>query len=86
VDAALTRARFTARVQDHHQQCGKKNVFSPEMMAQMFDALTTLHNNEECWVGLVCAAGSDFTAGLDMPKFFGPTEAAPTLSQRLATC
>src|SRR6476660_4816618 len=50
----------------------KKNAFSPQMMAQMSDALTTLHNNEEYWVGVVCAEGSDFTAGLDMPKFFGP--------------
>jgi enoyl-CoA hydratase len=50
----------------------KKNAFSPEMMAQMSDALTTLHNHEEYWVGVVCAEGSDFTAGLDMPKFFGP--------------
>src|SRR6266853_5650207 len=50
----------------------KKNAFSPEMMAQMSDALTTLHHNDEHWVGLVCAEGSDFTAGLDMPRFFGP--------------
>jgi len=49
----------------------KKNAFSPEMMAQMSDALTTLHNNDEYWVGVVCAEGSDFTAGLDMPRFFG---------------
>jgi enoyl-CoA hydratase/carnithine racemase len=51
----------------------KKNSFSPQMMAQMSDALTILHNSEEYWVGVVCAEGSDFTAGLDMPKFFGPT-------------
>jgi enoyl-CoA hydratase/carnithine racemase len=50
----------------------KKNAFSPHMMAQMSDALTTLHNNEEYWVGVICAEGHDFTAGLDMPKFFGP--------------
>jgi enoyl-CoA hydratase len=34
--------------------------------------ITTLHNNDEYWVGVVCAEGSDFTAGLDMPRFFGP--------------
>src|ERR1700751_4453588 len=50
----------------------KKNSFSPQMMAQMSDALTVLHNNKDLWVGVVCAEGSDFTAGLDMPKFFGP--------------
>ncbi|MFX8539118.1 hypothetical protein ABTL98_18695, partial [Acinetobacter baumannii] len=51
----------------------KKNSFSPQMMNQMSDALTLLHNTDDYWVGVVCAEGSDFTAGLDMPKFFGPT-------------
>lgn len=50
----------------------KKNSFSPQMMAQMSDALTLLHNTDEYWVGVVCAEGNNFTAGLDMPKFFGP--------------
>jgi enoyl-CoA hydratase len=50
----------------------KKNSFSPQMMAQMSDALTILHTTEAYWVGVVCAEGNDFTAGLDMPKFFGP--------------
>jgi enoyl-CoA hydratase/carnithine racemase len=51
----------------------KKNAFSPEMMAQLSDALTLLENEDDLWVGVLCAAGNDFTAGLDMPKFFGPT-------------
>ena len=51
----------------------KKNAFSPEMMAQLSDALTLLENDDDLWVGVVCAVGSAFTAGLDMPKFFGPT-------------
>jgi len=51
----------------------KKNAFSPQMMEQLSDALTELHNNDSYWVGVVCAEGKDFTAGLDMPKFFGPT-------------
>jgi enoyl-CoA hydratase len=51
----------------------KKNAFSPQMMEQLSDALTELHNNDALWVGVVCAEGGDFTAGLDMPKFFGPT-------------
>jgi enoyl-CoA hydratase len=50
----------------------KKNAFSPAMMEQLSDALTELHNNDELWVGVISAEGSDFTAGLDMPKFFGP--------------
>src|SRR5215471_21787495 len=50
----------------------KKNAFSPEMMAQLSDALTLLDRDDGLWVGVVCAAGDNFTAGLDMPKFFGP--------------
>src|SRR5258708_36219103 len=50
----------------------KKNSFSPQMMHQMSDALTLLDKTDEYWVGVVCAEGSDFTAGLDLPKFFGP--------------
>jgi enoyl-CoA hydratase len=50
----------------------KKNSFSPQMVYQMSDALTLLDRTDEYWVGVVCAEGSDFTAGLDMPKFFGP--------------
>jgi enoyl-CoA hydratase len=50
----------------------KKNSFSPLMMDLLSDALTELHNNDSCWVGVICAEGKDFTAGLDMPKFFGP--------------
>ena len=51
----------------------KKNAFSPVMMEQLSDALTELHNNDSYWVGVITAEGKDFTAGLDMPKFFGPT-------------
>ncbi|UPK23544.1 crotonase/enoyl-CoA hydratase family protein [Bradyrhizobium sp. 195] len=51
----------------------KKNAFTPVMMEQLSDALTELHDNEACRVGVICAEGRDFTAGLDMPKFFGPS-------------
>jgi enoyl-CoA hydratase/carnithine racemase len=54
----------------------KKNSFSPQMMEQMSDALTQLDRTEDYWVGVVCAEGNDFTAGLDMPKFFGPDAGA----------
>lgn len=50
----------------------KKNSFSPQMMDQMSDALTVLDETDDYWVGVVCADGNDFTAGLDMPQFFGP--------------
>lgn len=50
----------------------KKNAFSPEMMRELSDAMTLLDRDENLWVGVLCANGDDFTAGLDMPKFFGP--------------
>lgn len=50
----------------------KKNSFTPQMMIQISDAMTLLDRTDDYWVGVVCAEGSDFTAGLDMPKFFGP--------------
>lgn len=54
----------------------KKNAFVPEMMQQLSDALTALDRDDDLWVGVICASGDNFTAGLDMPKFFGPTATA----------
>jgi enoyl-CoA hydratase len=50
----------------------KKNAFTPDMLDQLSDALTLLDETDEYWAGVVCAQGDDFTAGLDMPEFFGP--------------
>jgi enoyl-CoA hydratase len=50
----------------------KKNAFSPEMMEQLSEAITLLDRDADLWAGVLCAEGKDFTAGLDMPKFFGP--------------
>lgn len=50
----------------------KKNSFVPEMILELSDALTELHRDDELWAGVLCAEGEHFTAGLDMPKFFGP--------------
>src|SRR6476619_958401 len=50
----------------------KKNAFVPEMMAQLAAAMTELDRDPGLWVGVLCAEGDNFTAGLDMPKFFGP--------------
>lgn len=59
----------------------KKNAFSPEMMEQLADALTLLDRDPSLWVGVLCATGNDFTAGLDMPKFFGPTATRRPLAE-----
>jgi enoyl-CoA hydratase/carnithine racemase len=50
----------------------KKNSFTPDMMEQLSDALTLLDGDDGLWVGVICANGPDFTAGLNMPMFFGP--------------
>src|SRR5258706_11804115 len=50
----------------------KKNAFVPEMMVALSDALTAFDRDEGQWVAVLCAAGEHTTAGLDMPKFFGP--------------
>jgi enoyl-CoA hydratase/carnithine racemase len=59
----------------------KKNAFSPEMMLQLSDALTELDHNDDLWAGVICAEGDHFTAGLDMPKFFGPGASAEPLPE-----
>ncbi len=59
----------------------KKNAFSPAMMDELSDALTELHNNDALWIGVISAEGNDFTAGLDMPKFFGPTAEKRSLKE-----
>lgn len=51
---------------------GKMNAFSPEMMEELSAAFTVLDRDDDLWVGVLCAEGEHFTAGLDMPKFFGP--------------
>ena len=50
----------------------KRNSFTPEMMEQFSDALTAFDRDDNLWVAVVSAEGDHFTAGLDMPKFFGP--------------
>jgi enoyl-CoA hydratase len=50
----------------------KRNSFTPEMMEQLSGALTEFDRNDDFWVAVFYAEGDHFTAGLDMPKFFGP--------------
>lgn len=50
----------------------KRNAFVPEMMSQLSEALTLLDGDPGLRAGVLCAEGAHFTAGLDMPKFFGP--------------
>ena len=54
----------------------KRNAFSPEMMQELSAGLTLLDRSDDLWVGVIVAEGDHFTAGLDMPKFFGPNATA----------
>ena len=59
----------------------KKNSFSPEMMLELSDALTELDQDPALRVGVIGAEGDVFTAGLDMPKFFGPGATAKPIPE-----
>ena len=50
----------------------KRNAFTPDMMLALNQAFTRFDADDELWVAVLCAAGDHTTAGLDMPKFFGP--------------
>jgi enoyl-CoA hydratase len=59
----------------------RRNSFTPEMMAQFSNALTEFDRNDDFWVAVLYAEGDHFTAGLDMPKFFGPGATARPLPE-----
>lgn len=54
----------------------KKNAFSPELLDQLSKHLTTFDEDDNLWVAVLDPVGEHTTAGLDMPKFFGPTATA----------
>jgi len=54
----------------------KKNAITPELMHQLSQRLTEFDNDDNLWVAVLDPAGEHTTAGLDMPKFFGPTATA----------
>lgn len=54
----------------------KKNAITPELMMQLSQHLTTFDDDDNLWVAVLDPAGEHTTAGLDMPKFFGPTATA----------
>lgn len=54
----------------------KKNAITPDLMQQLSQRLTEFDDNDDLWVAVLDPAGENTTAGLDMPKFFGPTATA----------
>jgi enoyl-CoA hydratase len=76
-ETAVAEGRVRSERHDHILKIvidnpAKKNAFVPAMMAQLSQAFTELDRQDDLWVGVLCAEGDNFTAGLDMPKFFGP--------------
>ena len=49
----------------------KRNGFTPAMFAQLAKAYSLLDDSPDLRVGVLCAAGEHFTAGLDLPSFAG---------------
>ncbi len=54
----------------------KKNSYTPEMLEQLSRHLTAFDDDDGLWAAVFCSAGEHTTAGLDMPKFFGPEATA----------
>ena len=46
----------------------KLNGFSPQMLVQLSEAITTLERDDRAWVGVIYAHGPNFTAGLELDK------------------
>jgi enoyl-CoA hydratase len=51
----------------------KKNAITPDLMFRLSTCLTAFEDDDSLWVAVLDPAGEHTTAGLDMPKFFGPT-------------
>lgn len=49
----------------------KRNGFTPAMFDQLAKAYSLLEDDAQLRVGVLCAAGEHFTAGLDLPTFAG---------------
>jgi enoyl-CoA hydratase len=78
---AATTPEIRMTIEDHIaiisvDNAGKKNAFTPEMMQQLSQRLTEFDDDDNLWVAVLDPAGEHTTAGLDMPKFFGPTATA----------
>jgi len=84
MSTANNAGQVTMRIEGHIavitvDNIAKKNSYTPAMMAQLAEHLTTFDEDNNLWVAILCSAGEHTTAGLDMPKFFGPTaEKDPT--------
>ncbi|MDE2418026.1 MAG: crotonase/enoyl-CoA hydratase family protein [Burkholderiales bacterium] len=70
--AELPEGAIDTEVRDHMLLVGinrpsKRNGFTPGMFRQLAEAYTRLDDDPSLRVGVLCAAGDHFTAGLDLP-------------------
>jgi enoyl-CoA hydratase len=73
----VTRGQVTLETEGHIaiitvDNQAKLNSYTPEMMTQLSTHLTAFDDDDDLWVAVFRSAGDHTTAGLDMPKFFGP--------------
>jgi enoyl-CoA hydratase len=52
-----------------------------DLMSQLSTHLTAFEEDDDLWVAVLDPAGEHTTAGLDMPKFFGPTATAKPIPE-----
>src|SRR5215207_8701393 len=55
----------------------KRNAMSPQLCAEMVQALTYLENDEETQVLVLTGAGEAFTAGMDLKEYFRALDENP---------
>jgi enoyl-CoA hydratase/carnithine racemase len=72
--AASSDGRITTEIHDRVlvitiDRPGKYNGFTPKMLHELAAAYTRLEHDPGLWVGVLAAAGSHFTAGLELSKF-----------------
>jgi enoyl-CoA hydratase len=77
MDVTNEAGKVTMHTEDHIavitvDNVAKKNSYTPAMMAQLAEHLTAFDEDDNLWVAVFCSAGEHTTAGLDMPRFFGP--------------
>jgi enoyl-CoA hydratase/carnithine racemase len=66
-DGSIDTSTLGAILQISINRPAKRNGFTPKMFRELGEAYTRLDDDPELRVGVLCAAGDHFTAGLDLP-------------------
>jgi trans-feruloyl-CoA hydratase/vanillin synthase len=60
----------------------KRNAMSPQLNAEMVEALLALDGDDRCGVLVLTGAGESFSAGMDLKEYFREVDGAPDSVQR----